>query len=480
MLKKPPIIVKNLASVTLGQLFSGLLFMTSIALIARYLGTNRFGDYSYVMAFVIIFQFVADLGIASIFIREVAQERSRLEPLLGNLKSLYWILSLFSAIAIIFGIQLTTDGHDVHLAAYPAAVAAVALFHAFGYVTVFRAFEQMEINSTGLVLSRLTFLLLVIPAIKLKMGLIGIFTALALSSLALWWAYYLIITKKYTRPKLSFDLSIWRFLLREGAPTGGTLILRKASWHVDIFMLKAFATSAAVGLFSSIYQIVQILHLIPFTLAIPFLPVFSRLSQTNPKQLHNTLKTLLKLTWLVTLPLAIWITFTAHHIMTSIYGADFSLGADGLRLIIWTIPFLFPTSFFFLFFTAIGRQKGYLICVAIAVVINVLANFILIPKIGYLAACWATILSDFSLYWLSIFQLKRFGFSVANAKLVGIPAIGSALSGISLIPYSGTTTSIIQAIPFVVLAILVYTGFILICGYIKKEELLSLIHPTKV
>lgn len=347
MQKKLPVILKNLVSVAFAQLISGIFWIAGIALIARYAGTNKFGDFSYIMAFVNVFQFVADLGIASILVREVSREKARLGYYLGNLKSLYWIFSFFSLIIIIFGIRLTTAGPDVHLAAYPAAIATVALFHVFSYVTVFRAFEDMEINSAGLVLSRLLFLLLVILAIRLEMGLPGIFAALAISSIALWWGYYIIVSKKYVRPRLSFDLTAWRFLITEGSSTGGTIILRKTLWYADTFMLKALASSAAVGLFNSVYQIVQMVYLIPWTLAVPFMPVFSRLSKTDPKQLRDMLNNLLKITWLVTLPLSILTTFAANDIMRAIYGVKFSMAADGLKIIIWTIPFLFPTGLFF-------------------------------------------------------------------------------------------------------------------------------------
>jgi len=349
VLRKPPVILKNLLSVAFGQLLSGLLVLASVVVIARYLGANRFGDYSYIMAFVNIFQFIADLGIASIFVREVSRDHGRLGQFLGNLKALYWVFSFCSFIILIVGIRLSTGHPDVYWAAFPAAIATIALFHVFGYATVFRTFEEMEISSAGLVFYRLAFFLLVLLAIELDTGIMGILTALALSSVSLWGVYYGIVSRKYQRPRISFDWPTSRFMLKEGLSTGGTIILRKTLWYMDTFMLKTLSTSFAVGIFNSVYQIVQIFYLVPWALAIPFFPVFSRLSQTDPKQLHRMLKGLLKITWLITLPLSVWIAFTSHQIIQTIYGAKFSLAGDGLRVMIWTIPFLFPTSFFFSF-----------------------------------------------------------------------------------------------------------------------------------
>jgi O-antigen/teichoic acid export membrane protein len=470
VLRKPSTITKNVISVGAAQLFSGLLYLATVALIARHLGTNGFGGFSYVIAYVNIFQFVADLGIVSIFIREVSRDKTRIGHFLGVLKSLYWIFSFFSMLIIIFGIRLTTTDPELRIAAYPAAVATIALFHVFGYAAVFRAFEHMEINSAGLVFSRFLFLVFVITVIKLEMGVVGILAALALSSLTLWWVYYMIVARKYTRPRLSFEVSAWSFMISEGLSTGGTIILRKTLWYMDIFLLKAFATSEAVGLFNSVYQIVQMLYLIPWTLMLPFLPVFSRLSLTDPQKLHKMLHVLLKVTWAATLPLLVWTIFAAPAVIEAIYGTKFSVAADGLKIIIWTIPFLFPTSIFFFFFTAIDRQKAYLICVTVALVIKLAVNALLIPKMGFLGSCWATLVSDFCHYWICIILLKRAGFYFSTLSLIAIPALGSLFSALCLLPVRGST-SLAQTITFSVLAVFVYAAIIIFSKYLKREDL---------
>jgi len=477
-LKKRSTLFKNLVSVSLGQLASGLLYMAALGLIARHLGAASLGEYSYIFSFVNIFQFVADLGLATIFIREVSKDKGLLGPMLGNLKSLYWVFSLISMAVIISTVGLTTNDPEARLAAWPAAIATVALFHSFGYATVFRAFEHMEINSLGLVFSRLLFLIFTIAAVKLQGGLVGIYTALALSSLALWWTYYAIVSKRYIRPKLGFDLPQWRYMLREGSPTGGTIMLRKSTWYIDIFMLKALATSAAVGLFSSIYQIIQMLYLVPWTLSVAFMPVFSRLNRDNPRQLHEMLINLLKLSWLVTLPIAVIVSVTSGQIIAFLFGEGFSQAAGGLSILIWTIPFLFPTSLFFFFFAAIRRQKSYLVCVGITIFIKIFSNLVLINKMGYIGSCWATILADLFHYWIGIWLLKRYEFPVKTVRTIGLPALGSLLAGICLIPVIRSCSIPLAGI-LIFLSLAVYAGVIFFSRYIKKEDILSTLFPAR-
>jgi len=99
---------------------------------------------------------------------------------------------------------------------------------------------------------------------------------------------------------------------------------------------------------------------------------------------------------------------------------------------------------------------------------------ILIPKIDYLAGCWATILSDFCHYWICAALLKKIGFPIQTVRLILIPALGSLLSALCLLP-NRDSSSILSSLPFTGLAIVVYIGVITFFKYIGKEEMLSLI-----
>jgi PST family polysaccharide transporter len=469
-IKKPSTLLKNLIWVSLGQLGSGFLYMAALGFIARYLGKTGLGEYSYIFSLVNIFQFVADLGIASIFTREISKEKGLLGKMLGNLKSMYWILSFISMAIIISAVTLTSRDPGTRLAAWPAAIATMALFHSFGYATVFRAFEHMHINSLGLVLARFLFLVFTLVAIKLQSGLTGIFCAMALSSLALWWTYYAVMRRRYIKPRFAADFPTWGYMLREGSSAGGSIILRKSSWYIDIFMLRGLATTAAVGLFSSIYQVIQILYLLPWTLSVAFMPVFSRLDRDNPRQLHEMLTNLVKLSWLVTLPIAVITSVTSGQIITFLFGGDFSQAGSGLPILIWTIPFLFPTSLFFFFFTAIGKQRAYLICVGAAIATKTALNLALIPQMGYIGSCWATILSDFSHYWISIWLLKKSAYPLKSTKIMALPALGSLLAGLCLIPAIGSPSiSRTGVCAFFYLSI--YAGLTIASKYVKRDDI---------
>ena len=73
---------------------SGFLFLNGIATnilsffallyIARYLGPEKYGIYSFVFAFIYFFSFIPDMGVHQILVREAAKEPEKAGKLIGN------------------------------------------------------------------------------------------------------------------------------------------------------------------------------------------------------------------------------------------------------------------------------------------------------------------------------------------------------------------------------------------------------------
>ena len=68
---------------------------------ARVLGKDGFGEYSQVMAFVGLFAVATDLGLSTLAVRDVAQERALLPRYVGNVLALRLLLGLLAAVACI-------------------------------------------------------------------------------------------------------------------------------------------------------------------------------------------------------------------------------------------------------------------------------------------------------------------------------------------------------------------------------------------
>ncbi|HEX3444252.1 MAG TPA: oligosaccharide flippase family protein, partial [Chthoniobacterales bacterium] len=85
-------IVKNAAWGVLAGVVGGGFQFLSVIVVARTLPVSSFGTYNYLLAFAILFQFLADFGLVNILVREMARRPGELDRLLGSAKGLMWVL----------------------------------------------------------------------------------------------------------------------------------------------------------------------------------------------------------------------------------------------------------------------------------------------------------------------------------------------------------------------------------------------------
>ena len=136
-------ILKNLSAVFFGDLFVKFSGMAIAIILARYLGPEDYGKYSFVIAGVFIFMVFSDFGLNDLIIRDVARNH--------NLAPQYFISSLISktilsCLSIIFLIlYVYLMGYSEEIILYTIVFSASILFIVLmnSITSIFKAFEQM-------------------------------------------------------------------------------------------------------------------------------------------------------------------------------------------------------------------------------------------------------------------------------------------------------------------------------------------------
>lgn len=414
-------VFKNMSSMLLAESLGFPLNFVLTLLLARYLGVESFGDYSFVMAFVFLFQLIADAGLSNILIREIATNREKLPYQLGVTKTLIWVFSLFSFLLIVVAVPFVRPEPSVRAALYIMGLAVLATVHAVGYTSVFRALEEMEYNAIGFLLHKVVLFLFVLLVMWFKKGLPEIAAAYLLASLSLWFFYYWIIRTRYPRPQRVWDLRAWGFLLREALPVGIAIVLRRVSWQVGILVLTAIGTSRSVGLFSAPYKILQTLNVLPQTISLPLFPVYARLAKDSFDELFETYEKTLRLLVAGSVPLALLLAVFSPSIVFVLFGKDFQESHVAMELLSLTLLFLFPTSQFIYLFSALGKQHFYTVASLVGLAANVVLAFLLIPRLDFVGAAMATLFSEMLLFTTGIAYVRRLHRGVCLRRALGKP-----------------------------------------------------------
>jgi len=225
-MKQSQRIVKNAVFGILASFIAGLVYLATVMVIAHKVSVVEFGKYSFVLAFAMFFQLVADAGLPRMMIREIAKNPEGFAPLVGAAVSLIWVASGAICLLVALIVPFLHFGTDVKIAALVMSFATLATFHAAGYSAVLRAFEDNELNYLGSVLHKILLLGLILLAIRLHMGLVGFVGAHLVANLLLWYFCHIVVSHLYARIKLRIDVPLWKSLMVAALPMGGGVMLR--------------------------------------------------------------------------------------------------------------------------------------------------------------------------------------------------------------------------------------------------------------
>ena len=432
-MKQSQRIVKNAVFGILASLISGLVYLATVMIIAHKVSVVEFGKYSFVLAFAIFFQLVADAGLPRMMIREIAKNPEGFAPLVGAAVSLIWLASGVICLLVALIVPFLHFGMDVKVSALVMSFATLATFHAAGYSAVLRAFEDNELNYLGYVLHKILLLGLILLAIRFQTGLVGFVSAHLVSNLLLWYFYHIVVSRLYSRIALRIDVPLWKSLIVAALPMGGGVMLRQLALQLDILILTWMTNLTTVGLFSGPYRISMALRVIPQTLSLPLYPLYSRTAHLSPERFREAYQWSMKFFALISIPFAVFFIAWSKPILRLALGAKFLPALPAMQLLgLGLVPFFLSTLFQYLF-AALDQQRRFLISTCVGSALRILLLIILIPTFGFVGPAIAFVCAETVIVGIWMFQLTRLGFPANLGNVIWRPlAAGLAMAFILL------------------------------------------------
>jgi O-antigen/teichoic acid export membrane protein len=432
-MKQSQRIVKNAVFGILASFISGLVYLATVMIIAHTVSVVEFGKYSFVLAFAMFFQLVADAGLPRMLIREIAKDPEGFVPLMGAAVSLIWLVSGAVCLLVALIVPFLHFGIDVKIAVLVMSFATMATFHAAGYSAVLRAFEDNELNYLGGVLHKILLLGLILLAIRFHTGLVGFVSAHLVSNLLLWYFYHIVVSHVYARITLRIDVPLWKSLIIAALPIGGGVMLRQLALQLDILILTWMTNLTTVGLFSGPYRISMALRVIPQTLSLPLYPLYSRTAHLSPARFREAYQWSIKFFALISIPFAVFFIAWSKPILRLALGAKFLPALPAMQLLgLGLVPFFVSTLFQYLF-AALDEQRRFLMSTCVGSALRILLLIILIPTFGFVGPAIAFVCAETVIVGIWMFQLTRLGFPANLGNIIWRPlAAGLAMTFILL------------------------------------------------
>jgi polysaccharide transporter, PST family len=384
-----------------GWLFADRLLRMGVGLVvgvwvARYLGVEQFGLFSYAVAFVALFSTLASLGLPALVIRTLSDHPEQRAAILGTT---FW-LQLGGGIATL-GLSLGTM--FVLRRGDPVMLGLVGIFAS---TTIFQAFETIDLWFQATVQSKYTVLakntaFLVISMVKvvlinLKAPLLAFAGATLVEALVGVIGLILFYEQQgHSIWAWRWSLSLARKLLKESWPlilSGFSIIIYM---RVDQIMLGQMVGDQMVGSYSAATRISEVWYFVPGAIASSVAPGIYAAKKAGDEALYyRRIGQLLQLLSLIAIVIALPMTFLSGTIIASLFGPDYAAAGPILAIHIWAAWFVFTGIGTSTWFIAEGLTHLSFQRTLIGAVINICLNFGLIPAYGGIGAAIATVISQ--------------------------------------------------------------------------------------
>lgn len=405
-LSNKQILIKNTFWLGAIEFFSKILMFVVVVGLVRYWGAEEFGSYNLAFAYISMFMILADFGMSTIAVREVAKNKDLSEKYLGNLMGLKVFLS--GIIGVLFFVSFLFVNRPVamELLIWSLIYCLIQNFQGV-FVVIFQAWEKMEmvfINRMVYFVGVLITALLVISfhgrAVHLVLGYT--IATLAAIALGIWQTKLLKI-----KIKIAFEFDFWKQLIRETLPLLGMTAATIIYANNDTLLIGRYLGNTQVGWYQTAYKILfafQSINVINYA-------IFPRMTVLFHQENHRTARKLVKivvsLSILGLIPLAAMITWQRDLIIKLIYGQSFAVAAVVMSLLVWSGVVNYFRVLVGNLLVIKNKQKMVFWAVLAGTLINLSLNYFLVPKFGFVQAGWNLIISEVVILGVMVIGLNN-------------------------------------------------------------------------
>lgn len=393
--------VKNTGWLMFGKVLSMLISV----LVARHLKPDLFGDLNFAQAMTFIVAAIGTLGLDTFIIREIINEPSKKDEILGT--SLLLRIGINS---ILLPLSVLTYITFHHFSKQPGNSLTWIIFF-FAAASFFKSFNIIDAYFQSQVQSKY-----VVHVQNIQIIFTTAFKGLLvwLNADLIWFAVAITLDAVFLAAGLvimyhrqGFKLRTWTFsierakmLIKQSYPLMFSAVMVSIYMKIDQVMLKT-AGSEAVGIYSAASTISEAWLFIPIAIVTSVFPAIINARKTDLERYHKRIINLYDLLVYISLPTAIFISFFGNDIIHLLYGNKFEGAGQMLSIHIWSGIFVFLGSASSQYLLAEGYNGLALQRTIAGAVVNILLNLWLIPLYGGIGTSIATLIA----YFVSTFYI---------------------------------------------------------------------------
>lgn len=501
----------NTVSQVIAKVVIGVFSVVILKMLTAYLGLHGYGIYKSIYEFLALFAIVADMGLYTIGVREMAKNPEREEMVLGNMMAARTIvIVLISMVA--FGAAFFIDDFKGTIAPYAVAIASVASVFAILTGTVSTALQvhlKMEKNAWGSIAGKLVAMIwmgvviyLIYPhncspdAVKFLVNdggacsiSDGTFMQLIVAGLGGNIVMFLVtafFAEKLVKIRYRVDWWFWKEVLWKALPYGFALILNQIYFRIGSILLLNMPGFGAdyVATYSAPSAMLEAAGIVPLYFMNAILPFLTKALHAKNGSHKGLIQTSFDFLLMSSLPIVTGTFLLAYQFIDIIATPQFLsnpasgyIGSDiVLQILIIALLFSFLNGLFGYVLVASEHQEKLLVRNLIGAALTILLSWIWIPQWGVRGAAFANVITEFYIFVASYVLAKRYvNFSINLRKFWKI-LLSTAVMGVVVWSARAPTYNLAHlgnknVIILIPLGAVVYIGMLMMTNTLTKDML---------
>ena len=400
-----------------------------IMLIGRELDPADFGFYALVITLFVMARELMDIGSTSLAVREIALNPEREKSILTSLVGMRFAAGVFlCVVCLILAWQQDTLSQKLVLSAVALALPLLA----FGALSVV---YQLRQNLLPPAMNQLI----------LQYGLLAGCYGLYFCSAPVWTYPCLLVLREllgllwltthagktlgYVVAPIS-GLRNMRPFLRKLAVVGAAAAMYNLYFYIGPLLIWLLRPAAEMGAYSAAFRPISQILSLPLMLMLPLLPVLTQFAATDRRALQRQASCFIPLAIGMGAIGALVGMEISKDALLVLYGGNYIVGplsaVGTLQVLSLSFAFSMTTSVIIMFLLAQGLERTLVRMCSIGLVVNLLCNFLLLPKYAFPAAAVATLATEVCVFLFgtgTMIRLKVWKVSALTLATSLLPAL---------------------------------------------------------
>lgn len=359
---------------------------------ARTLGLAQYGQFSYALAVVALFQGVANLSADGLVVRDLTRRPEQASLILGTALCLRLAIGIacWLTAVLLAAIGGSDDGTSIPLV---ALIGATLTFQAADTVDLwFQSRGRIASAARCRIVASLVGNALRIVLILGQAPLLAFAALASIEALIVAAALALAYRRHPTTTRWAFDKALAWDLLRQCWMMIVSGLAVAAYMRVDQILIKNTLGDAPLGVFAAAVQISQVIYIVPMALATALGPTIARWHAHELGRYEPRLVLVFRFFFYMGLILGGLLAMLSGPIVQVLYGDAYSDATRVLAIHAFCGPFVFLGLAHNLWLWNSGKLHVRLVGTLISGILSIALNLCLTPIHGLVAAAWIAVL----------------------------------------------------------------------------------------